>query len=277
MKQAAFSPHEGVYIEHIKTHKKNDMPLQHYHDAYEIYLQLEGKRYFFFDNICHVLERGDMLMMKPFDIHYTESREIEYYERYVLNFQDSVLKPILTGSEIYMLLEDRFESCVIHLSENDTAEMIDYFLRAEIYSKREGLLSDKLLASAVLQLTDKAVSYIGKQSSLVGERVQPQLIAALRFMNENYRELISLDDISEAAHMSKYYLCRLFRETTGATVFEYLDNLRLARVHNLLLNTSMTLEEIAGETGFAAAINLSRVFKKAYGVSPREFRKTKNI
>lgn len=273
MKGTAFSPHEGIYIQHLKTSKKNDMPVQHYHDAYEIYLQLAGKRYFFFDNICYILERGDMLILKPFDIHYAESRESEYYERYVLNFQSDVLNSVLSKEEAYILLEEKLNQCVVHLSEEQTGELFEYYSRADEYTKQTGFLSGKLQSSAVLQLVVKALSYTDNNFALKGEKVSSQIIDALRYMNKHYKEIISLDDISEAAHMSKYYLCRKFRDVTGATVLEYLDNVRLTRVHNLLVNETMTLDEIAEETGFSSAVNLSRVFKKVYGVSPREFRK----
>lgn len=69
--------------------EKHDMPVQHYHDGYEIFLMLGGKRYLFYDNICFTLERGDMAVLRPFDIHYAQSRDAEYYERFVLNFSET--------------------------------------------------------------------------------------------------------------------------------------------------------------------------------------------
>lgn len=274
MKGTAFSPHEGIYIQHLKTSKKNDMPVQHYHDAYEIYLQLDGRRYFFYDNICHVLEHGDMLILRPFDIHYTESRECEYYERYVLNFRAEALNTILTKEEIYVLLEKKLKPCIIRLGNKETGELLEYFKRADMYSKQQGFLADKLICSAVLQIIAKAAGYIKEDFLQDGERVPEKIIDALDYMNKHYKEEISIDDISAAANMSKHYFCRLFKRTTGATALGYLHNIRLTRVHNLLLHTTMTLEEIASETGFPSTVTLSRVFKAAYGVSPREFRKS---
>lgn len=60
MKRMAFSPHGNIYVQHLKSSQKHDMSVQHYHDAYEIYFQLEGKRYVFLDNICYTLKRGDV-------------------------------------------------------------------------------------------------------------------------------------------------------------------------------------------------------------------------
>lgn len=63
MKRKAFSPHDDIYIQYLRNMEKHDMPVQHYHDGYEIFLMLGGKRYLFYDNICFTLERGDMAVL----------------------------------------------------------------------------------------------------------------------------------------------------------------------------------------------------------------------
>ena len=272
MKRAAFSPLGGVYVKHLKSDKKYDMPVQHYHDGYEVYIHLAGKRYLFYDNICYTLERGDLVLFKPFDIHYTESREADYYERYVVNFQSDMLNTILTAAEQNILF-DKISSCVIRLSESETNDIFGYFERVDEYAGRKGFLSEKLLSTAIFQLMSKAVEYTENKITNSGRQIDPQIIAALKYINENYNENISLDRLSDEVHMSKYYFCRKFHKTTGAAPLEYLNNVRLTKVHNLLINTKMSIEEISGLTGFSSAVNLTRAFKKVYGHSPRAFRK----
>ena len=117
----------------------------------------------------------------------------------------------------------------------------------------------------VIQFTDT-------DSIAIGEKIAPQVIKAIKYMNKHYNEDINLDSIAEFVHTSKYYFCRLFNSTTGATVIQYLNNIRLTKVHSLLIDTNYTIEGIAQQTGFSSAINLTRTFKKVYGVSPRTFR-----
>lgn len=274
MKATAFSPHNGIYIQHLKTNQKHNMPVQHYHDGYEIYLQLDGKRCLFYDNFCYILERGDMAVFKPFDIHYAESREADYYERYVLNFQEDELNSILSESELHYLLE-KIDGCVIHLNEKQTAQLCEYFRRVEEYSKQNGFFAGKLLTTAVFQLILKAMEYTDGSHAVTGKQIEPNIIKAIKYIDKHYTDDISLDHIAETVHMSKYYFCRKFHSTTGATVLEYLNNVRLTKVHNLLLNTQMNIDEIATATGFSSAVNLTRAFKKVYGNSPRDFRKLK--
>ena len=64
MKRTAFSSHNELYVQYLKSENKHNMSVQHQHDTYEIYLQLSGKRYLFYDNTCYTLERGDLRLTK---------------------------------------------------------------------------------------------------------------------------------------------------------------------------------------------------------------------
>lgn len=64
MKRTAFSSHNELYVQCLKSENKHNMSVQHYHDTYEIYLQLSGKRYLFYDNTCYTLERGNLRITK---------------------------------------------------------------------------------------------------------------------------------------------------------------------------------------------------------------------
>ena len=274
MKRTAFSPHEGLYVQYLKRANKHNMPVQHYHDAYEIYLQLEGRRYVFFDNICHTLEPGDLMIFKPFDIHYAESREVDYYERYVLNFHQEDLKLILSDAEISMLFQ-KINSCVVHLTQEQKEVVYDFFKTIKDYSMQRGFLSEKLTYSAVMQFLMYITKCLNTKMEEKPNTILPQVRDALEYISKNYKEKIVLEELAETANMSKYHFCRTFHSVTGATAIEYITNVRLTKVHNLLLNTELGIEEIARETGFGAGTTLTRVFKKVYGMSPRDFRKAK--
>lgn len=214
------------------------MPVQHYHDGYEIFLMLGGKRYLFYDNICFTLERGDMAVLRPFDIHYAQSRDAEYYERFVLNFSETALSALLSREELRLLRE-------------------------------------KLQHTALIQLVMYAVECTQGEQTVGGRQIPAQIRTALIYINQHYRENPGLEEIAGACNVNKYHLCHTFKEITGATVLEYLNNVRLSKAHSLLMGTGYSMEEIARETGFSSSLNLTRVFKKAYGMAPTQFRKRK--
>lgn len=272
MKRTTFSPNNALYIEYVKNTQKYNMPVQHYHDAYEIYLQLAGKRYAFCDNICYTLERGDLVIFRPFDIHYFESRESDYYERYAVNFQENVISGLLSSEEKYVLF-DKIKPCVVHLDEEQTATMYDCFKRADMFSKKTGFLAEKLTSTAFLQLTAYTAECIDDKNVIEGNKASPQIVSAIEYINSNYTNQLSLEDIAEKACMSKFHFSRKFKEVTGATVLEYLNNVRLTKVHSLLVSSDESIGAIVEMTGFSSSLHLTRVFKEIYGVAPSVFRK----
>lgn len=151
MLHTAFTPYEEFLVEYVRNPGRNDMKVQHYHDTYEFYLQMAGERTLILNDICYTLRPGDLYILKPFEIHYTESRGSDYYERYVINLPASFLYTLLTEGETRLLL-DKLESCVLHLSPEQAAEALGCFQRAEQFRRKTGFLAGKLLCSSIFQL-----------------------------------------------------------------------------------------------------------------------------
>lgn len=274
MDKTSFLPYPQLFVEYISCNTKNDMQVQHYHDCYEIYLQVSGARNLFHDDICYTLKPGDLVVFKPFALHYTESCENLPYERYVLNFSSDKLALLLDSTELSFLLE-KLDSYVISLNKTQTEEILQSIKRIQAFSKKEGFLSEKLLYSAVLQLLMGILDYTKENTPIKNQNIPSEIIKALQYMNTHYRTTLTLDMVADYVHMSKYHFCRNFHLATGATFLEYLYNIRLAKAHQLLNETSLSLAEIAGKTGFSSSAHLSRVFRQVYTISPREFRRTK--
>lgn len=274
MFQKAFVPFDKFFIELLQSNMKNNMKVQHYHDTYEIYLQISGERNLFLDDICHTLKRGDLVILRPFEIHYTESLDIDYYERFVMNFPIDKLSFMLSKNEINML-SNKLNSCVIQLNEEQIETVLGYFKMAEFYSVKKGFLAEKLLYSAVFQLIMMICESAEMAEAVTSQNIQPEIVAAIQYINKNYHENVDLDTLSEMVHMSKYHFCRLFHKATGATFLEYLYNVRLTKVHKMLLETDMPLNKIADKTGFSSLAHLTRIFRNVYNISPRDFRKAK--
>nr|WP_223919452.1 helix-turn-helix transcriptional regulator [Clostridium sporogenes] len=73
------------------------------------------------------------------------------------------------------------------------------------------------------------------------------------------------------AHISTYYFCRTFKQMTGKTTTEYINEVRLKRSIKLLKDGNMNITEISINCGFNDVNYFSRLFKKSYGVSPTKF------
>jgi AraC-like DNA-binding protein len=83
---------------------------------------------------------------------------------------------------------------------------------------------------------------------------------------------ISLAEVARGIHVSADYLARIFRQDTGETVGQYIRARRIARAQSLLIGSSLSIKEIALRMGVPDPLYFWRVFKKATGVSPSEYR-----
>ena len=109
--------------------------------------------------------------------------------------------------------------------------------------------------------------------SVTVSRKRLELSAIKDYLDEHYSDKISLDNLAECFFINKFYLSKIFRETYGTTINNYLISKRITRAKQMLRFTDMTVDEIGAAVGMADANYFSRMFRKIEGISPREYRK----
>lgn len=103
------------------------------------------------------------------------------------------------------------------------------------------------------------------------------LSEAVRYINVNYPNIVSLDEICSFCNISRSHMGRLFREYFHTSLQDYLIQFRLSKAKELLINTSLPVYEIADQVGYQNELNLLRAFKKKFGISPNAFRKQNTL
>ena len=93
------------------------------------------------------------------------------------------------------------------------------------------------------------------------------------FLDEHYKEKLSLESVASHFFIDKHYLARLFKEQYGVTLVTYLQQVRITHAKRMLRFTDKSIEEIGLECGIGDLNYFSRVFKKLEGISPSEFRR----
>ena len=85
-----------------------------------------------------------------------------------------------------------------------------------------------------------------------------------------------MEDMAAFAGYSRSHFCRVFRERTGRSPHEYLQELRMQTAMRKLLHENLSVKETAASCGFADCGYFCRVFRRFYGATPARFRLRKN-
>lgn len=99
----------------------------------------------------------------------------------------------------------------------------------------------------------------------------PIIQRAHLFMNRNYQENITLEQIAAYAGMNPSALCRYYKKHTGETLFQYLAELRISYATKLLMNKNISIGQIAYDCGYNNLSHFNRQFKAIMGKTPSEY------
>jgi AraC-like DNA-binding protein len=100
---------------------------------------------------------------------------------------------------------------------------------------------------------------------------------AVHFIQTNYAQAITLEDIVHASNLSKYHFIRVFHKTTHLTPLHYLTKVRINKSIELLKDEELTIEEIAIRVGYSNGNYFSKVFRSLLGLPPGKYRNSKSL
>ena len=101
----------------------------------------------------------------------------------------------------------------------------------------------------------------------------PQCAAVRQYIDQHYKESLTLDLLAEKARINKYYMAHAFKREYGVSPINYLISCRIREGKRLLSETDLSLSQIAAVLGFSSSSYFSQSFRSAEGMSPTEYRK----
>ena len=97
--------------------------------------------------------------------------------------------------------------------------------------------------------------------------------AALEYIDDHFRENISLQDVADNISISKNYLCDIFKKEVGVTFINYVTNLRIEKAKDYLANTDLKMYEVSSAVGYNDYTYFAQIFKKHTGTTLSAYRK----
>jgi AraC-like DNA-binding protein/ligand-binding sensor protein len=129
---------------------------------------------------------------------------------------------------------------------------------------------------AAIQLLDVFAQYLGDHASrqaLASSETEPKAVAnAKAFIQNHVEEPITLAQVVQHVHVSRFYFCKLFKKATGMTLTEYIARARIEKAKTLLVDPSLRISEVVFAAGFGSIPRFNSLFKRHVGVAPTEYR-----
>lgn len=114
---------------------------------------------------------------------------------------------------------------------------------------------------------------ITKLTATVKGGLSPKVAALVcEYMQANFYRQVYLAELAELAQLSEYHFCRMFKQSMAQTPQAYLLAIRIEQVKLRVVNSQVSMADIALQCGFANQSHMGRYFKKLVGISPRQYR-----
>lgn len=158
-------------------------------------------------------------------------------------------------------------------------EKMEGFLQADVLAN--GGESRLTQARTAEQLEQMVMDLLEQMASLL-QPVHPELPGAqevakvLAYIQEHLAEKITLAQLAHIVNFNETYLCTIFRSHMGTSIFNYINQTKVECAAEKLKNSDMQLKEIAASLGFSDQFYFNKMFRKYYGISPSEYRKTQD-
>jgi AraC-like DNA-binding protein len=262
-----------VYIDKLQTY--NQFIPSHWHNHLEVLYIFKGTMHISLNHEEYTIHSKDLFVVNSGDIHFTRSfgdvkfllLQIPYelLDQCIPQFQT------LRFSQYYpyeKLKEDtKYEDMILHLLSlwnlYEKAEGNYQFLfNSELYLFLH-ILYSQYSALETPEEKNKSAKHLGRLKIIID------------YVEQNYQEPISLKEVAALVALNPEYFCRFFKKYMGFSFINYVNLVRLARIHDDILHSNDSITVIQERHGFTNYKIFNRMFKEAYGCTPSKLRDNK--
>jgi AraC-like DNA-binding protein len=263
-KYELIKPEEQILLNNSSS---NDALLSHSHEFVELVYVFSGKGIHNINNKSYFISSGDLLLIKTEESHSIHPLSPDTIP---LQWINCIFLPefIDFNLDIFTL------GCRFVGTFGYEMSLLFQSMMEEYTDKKQGYL-DVIRSYLLVVLTKLSRSLVnsGINEGYSNIRKQMMVKSTLDYIHANYKQKIALSVLASRLDISSAYLSRIFKQLTNTNITEYTNNYRLEKSCKLIVNTDLTILQIADETGFCDIKYFYKFFEKHHGTSPGEFRK----
>lgn len=251
----------------------------HCHPEIEITYVKEGSMHYRINNRSFHLKEGDIIFCNSNALHSGEMENQEDCSYIPITFDPKLIYGFFQSTICTRYVDPVIQNlavCAVHIdySEKWHETFRDRMLEVISLDKQKPDFYELDISIRMQLLWRLLVEHLPHQPvSTTSDFTEYERIRRiLSYIEQNYMNQITLDDISEHIHLCESECTRLFKRHMNTTLFSFLQEYRIERSLEYL-NTKESISSIAEKTGFSDSNYYSKVFSKIKGCSPREYRK----
>ncbi|MDO5423687.1 MAG: AraC family transcriptional regulator [Eubacteriales bacterium] len=271
----------NVSVERIQAYERGIF-LWHWHPEIELTWIMSGEMEYHVNDDCYELAEGEGMFGNSNTMHSGFRKDgkectylsITFHPRFLYGYESSELQTkyvnFITENENWPALKLERD---VGWHQEILAQMQEIFQ----LSREEPIDYELQVHILLMQIWQKLFRYF---YALPEKHAQPRkniqrLREMIAYLQENYRQNITLDDVAEAVNLCKSECCRFFKKYMNMTIFEYLMFLRIQNSLPLL-KQGESITRIADMVGFASPAYYGQIFKRYMKCTPREYRRQQN-
>ncbi|MDY2737739.1 AraC family transcriptional regulator [Intestinibacter sp.] len=255
----------------------------HWHDELQISIVTKGSVEFIVGEKSYILKNGQAIFINTQRIHMAKSVGDEDCIYHSINFDAKLLK-MFPGS----IIEQKYIEPVL-TAEN--LNSIEFYGNSQWEKDILGHIGDIINADVIKQKGYELKIYISllnfwlllveNENDIFSKKTEPKPINeqrvkdVLSFIHRNYGQKITLQDIADSVFVSKGECCRFFKKSVKMSPYDYLINYRINESMKLLKGSNSSILDIAERVGFNNVSHYIQIFRKKTGLTPHEYRNSK--
>lgn len=244
----------------------------HHHDFFEIFLITKGEALHRINDKQEIIKEGDLVFIRPDDIHNYEKSEDKNCELINLAFPSSTILKLFEyfgeGFHSDKLLKSEYPP-KIKLSEIEKDILIS---RSEKLNTLRRTNKKKIKTELRILLADIFSRYFIYEEDAINEIIPGWLVKLKSEMEKKENFVLRINRMYELCERTPEHLSRSFKKYFNETPTDYMTNLRLNYAANLLSNSDEDITNISMDCGFENLSHFYHLFKKKFNSSPKEFR-----
>lgn len=279
IKQLAVPKSHNQSFQMRRDYYPKHQSIWHYHEELELVYVKKGSGTLFVGDRIKNFQPGIVVLIPSQIPHYwlfdetTKEDQNEPIDCVVVHFindfgiQNFVNTPEI--SSLKPLLELSFKGKLMQVEPND-----DFDRHIQICLNSNGLakLFHLLEGLSLLQQADSEELISENYSILNQSEDQFRMNSLMGYIRQNYKHKIMLKDLAKVAGMTENSFCRYFKQKTGKTPVQFINELRISHACFQLKNNNLNLKEICYDSGFNNFVSFHKSFKTITGMTPGQFR-----